>query len=94
MTLYRKKPVEIEAFQFIEGATVPSWFGDAIDQGRVWYQGGDEPYYTIKTLEGEMKASLSDFIIRGVKGEIYPCKPDVFSATYERVQSPNITTAE
>ncbi len=40
-------------------------------------------YYTIKTLEGDMRADMDDWIIRGVMGELYPCKPDIFAATYE-----------
>jgi hypothetical protein len=86
---YRKKPVVIEAFQIGAGdptAARPSWFVAAIQRGQVWFQGGDGPYYTIKTLEGEMRANHGDWIIRGVKGELYPCKPDIFAATYEPVQ--------
>jgi hypothetical protein len=49
----------------------------------VWTQGGDAPYATIKTLEGEMRAQVGDWIIQGVKGEIYPCRGDIFAATYE-----------
>lgn len=84
---YRKKPVEIEAFQVKAdfGAPKPRWFTDAIMRGDVWGQGGGNPYWTIKTLEGEMRAKLGDYIIQGVKGEIYPCKPDIFEATYEAV---------
>ena len=47
------------------------------------------PAITIDTLEGVMTASEGDFIIRGVKGELYPCKPDIFAATYEAVDSEN-----
>ena len=84
---YRKKPVVIEAMQLeddlrqhievvgwirSEGgeAFIPS-FGDWLD---------------IKTLEGTMHAELGDYIIRGVQGEFYPCKPDIFAATYEEVR--------
>ena len=42
--------------------------------------------FTITTLEGDMKASLFDYIIKGIKGEFYPCKPDIFEATYELIE--------
>jgi hypothetical protein len=85
MTEFRKKPVVIEAWQFDAPKFMPqpSWLRDAITSGKIYYQGGNVPYYTIETLEGKMKASEGDWIIRGVKGEIYPCKPDIFAATYE-----------
>ena len=91
---YRKKPVVIEAlkwdgsshrdmFNFLDGdhrspmATIGTNF--YIDYGKV--VGG----LVIKTLEGEHIASIGDYIIKGVKGEFYPCKPDVFETTYEPV---------
>lgn len=82
---FRKKPVVIEAWQFLlEGAAPrPQWLIDAINAGTAWYQGGEHPYYTIATLEGDHRADLGDWIIRGVKGELYPCKPDIFAMTYE-----------
>lgn len=46
-------------------------------------------YIMIDTLEGRMKASLNDWIIKGIKGEFYPCRPDIFEATYEPVDNPN-----
>ncbi len=75
MAKYRKKPVVIEAEQFLLGKELPFRnFGVCcLDNGR-WY---------IDTLEGEMTISDGDFIIRGVKGEFSPCKPDIFAATYE-----------
>lgn len=45
----------------------------------------DNPYIKIETLEGTMKASVRDYIIKGVNGEFYPCKPDIFEKTYEEV---------
>ena len=86
---YRKKPVVIEAFQL--GQAWPDWWGDAVSanvatthnvDGR--YRGGPD-YALIKTLEGTMRAEYGDWIIKGIKGELYPCKPDVFEATYEAV---------
>ncbi len=95
MSKWRKKPVVIDAvqwtgknqremFDFLTGQ--PDRFMKAegdnfyIDHGRV--EGG----LVIKTLEGEHVASIGDYIIKGVNGEFYPCKPDVFSKTYERVE--------
>lgn len=89
MPKFRKKPVVIEAWPFCgKGRDIvrlpkPDWLRAAIQNGTVYYQGGDDPYYTIETLEGVHRASVNDWIIRGVKGEIYPCKPDIFEATYE-----------
>ncbi len=87
MSLYRKKPVVIEAFDWHNANTpAPKWFADAIVSGKVYFQGGDNPYYTIETLEGKHRADPGDFIIQGIQGELYPCKPDIFEATYERVE--------
>lgn len=83
---FRKKPVEIEARQIniadYDAATaIVGWCG-----GRALGE-GDEPHVlAIPTLEGEMRAEDGDWIIRGVKGEFYPCKPDIFAATYSRVE--------
>ena len=91
---YRKKPVEIEAVQwtgenrqeiweFLAGpapATMETYGNNCyIDHSRV--KGG----LVIITLEGEHVASIGDYIIRGVKGEYYPCKPDIFQQTYDIV---------
>lgn len=87
MPKYRKKPVVIEAFQHTsnaEGHTVPypRWFMDAVINGTVF----DTPDGTfIKTLEGNHQITDGDFVIQGVKGELYPCKPDIFAATYDTV---------
>ena len=81
MTAFRKKPVVIEAWQFtgLDGVrSAPSW---VIAQDRI----GSNSLF-IKTLEGVMEASPGDWIIRGVAGEIYPCKPGIFAATYEPVE--------
>lgn len=84
MGLYRKKPVVIEAVQWLNRKIVcppgPLWFNQAEERCDIRLA-GDVLY--IKTLEGEMRADVGDWIIRGVKGEIYPCKPDIFAATYE-----------
>lgn len=76
---YRKKPVDIEAWQNSDENEFPVWVANA-DIGRE--PGG---VILINTLEGVMKAMPGDYIIKGVQGEIYPCKPDIFEATYEVV---------
>ncbi|MBN9458491.1 MAG: hypothetical protein J0I54_17815 [Bosea sp.] len=89
MGRFRKKPVEIEAWQFTlmkDAATQPDWLKAAFLDGAVFYQGGADPYLTIETLEGTHRASLGDWIIQGVKGELYPCKPEIFAATYDVVE--------
>lgn len=87
MAKFRKKPVVIEAWQYQPGnwSDKPGWLSDAVAAGAAWMQGGVSPYLTIKTLEGEMRAEVGDWIIKGVKGELYPCKPEIFGATYEAV---------
>lgn len=86
MASYRKKPVVIEAVQWhpaLTNGNPPDWLSAAIAGGKVYYQGGESPHLTIETLEGAHRADVGDWIIRGVKGELYPCKPDIFAATYE-----------
>jgi hypothetical protein len=75
---FRKKPVVIEAIQWT--GTNMGEIGEFMD-GIHWAMSGGN--LVIPTLEGDMAVSLNDWIIRGVKGEYYPCKPDVFEATYE-----------
>jgi hypothetical protein len=79
---FRKRPVVIEARQVTEAERdkVCVW---AIDGGATAYVPFSNDGIVIKTLEGDMKADIGDWIIRGVKGEHYPCKPDIFEATYE-----------
>ena len=89
---YRKKPVEVEAFCLTEESerTAPEWFERAVLNETVWIdrslQDGHAKIYgcTIKTLEGKMHAKVGDYIIRGVNGELYSCKPDIFKKTYEK----------
>lgn len=84
---YRKKPVIIEAIQFEDNSDriieIHEFMGG--DTIRVNYEDKDNPYLKIETLEGIMKASVGDYIIKGVNGEFYPCKSDIFEKTYERV---------
>ena len=78
---YRKKPVVIEAFRF-GFDVVPEWFLSKLTADQLsTYR--DLQSCEIGTLEGTMRADRGDFIIQGVKGEMYPCKPDIFEATYE-----------
>jgi len=89
MAKFKKKPVVIEAFLWTGGPDQtedPEWIVDAIKNGVVYFQDGENPYLTIETLEGKMRANSGEWIIRGVKGEIYPCKSDIFAATYEQVE--------
>jgi hypothetical protein len=82
--MYRKKPVVIEAFKWNPDAPVaetPAWFSDACGS-RVAIPELDGTV-TIGTLEGDHTARIGDYIIQGVKGELYPCKPDIFDMTYE-----------
>lgn len=81
---YRKKPVVIEAVQ---------WTGRNLGEIMDFSENGETFLHTIDgvsklhvcTLEGNMLANIGDYIIRGVKGEFYPCKPDIFEVTYEEV---------
>ena len=93
---YIKKPIKIEAIQLKEDNIIEVF--DFLDEAnyketksteeledfnqRMLKQG----YIEIETLEGIMKASVGDYIIKGVKGEFYPCKPDIFQVTYEEVR--------
>jgi hypothetical protein len=80
MGKYRKKPIVVEAVQ---------WSGNNIEEVRDFASSQSLPVtfepgrVYIETLEGVMAADIGDWIIRGVRGELYPCKPDIFAATYE-----------
>lgn len=98
MPRFRKKPVVIDAFQMtrarrVDNSEWPAWLNEA------WQLPRDEPgavsgvdgpgvgddQLRVVTLEGVNVVGWNDWIIRGVKGELYPCKPDIFAATYEEV---------
>lgn len=91
MSKYRKKPVVIEAITFNELVEHGIRVGGNTHKGIPWsfdYQGHpitheDDDCYLIPTLEGTMKFNRGDMLITGIKGELYPCKPDIFEATYE-----------
>ena len=91
---YRKKPIIIEAFKYdgdLKGADgeyyAPDWAVDAFEKGNLFYASVDTDSppceLFVKTPEGDMHVSVGDYIIHGVQGEIYPCKPDIFEETYE-----------
>lgn len=87
---YRKKPVEVEAVQWtgenvgeINGFCNPAKDFHIV-RNTIWSK--DKKTLLIKTLEGNMLANVGDYIIKGVNGEYYPCKPDVFAKTYEEVE--------
>ena len=86
MAKFRKKPVVIEAIQWTGDAKclAGTSFAPAYHAGAISRTDCALP---INTLEGEMLANVGDWIIRGVKGELYPCKPDIFDATYEPVDA-------
>lgn len=88
MPRFRKKPVEIEAFQF-DGRSntdpsVPPWFVEAVLDRKVV---AFPEHIEIHTLEGVMRAYRGEWIIKGVQNEIYPCKPDIFEMTYEAIDA-------
>jgi hypothetical protein len=82
---YKKKPVIIEAIQFVDDAERITEISNFVGEGLSIDYSKKEPVLKIKTLEGVMTASEGDYIIKGVKGEFYPCKPDIFDNTYEEV---------
>ena len=85
MARFRKRPVEVEAIQVDwDNAAIAEFMGSspifgADTENNTWVE--------IPTLEGIMRANRGDWIIRGVAGEFYPCKPDIFEATYEPVET-------
>ena len=107
MPKYRKKPVVIEAFQMTEerrqdNSEWPNWLNQAWQtphdkEGSIYPVNYPESDGTdklrITTLEGDQLVGWDDFIIQGVRGEIYPCKPDIFEATYDLVETFNSTEA-
>jgi len=85
---FRKKPVIIEAVQWTgeNFKEIQEFCPSVIDMG---YGGENSWPLSIPTLEGNMVAQRGDYIIKGVKGEFYPCKPDIFETTYERAEEDN-----
>jgi hypothetical protein len=98
MAKYRKKPVVIEAFQYDgdlkdrDGSWyVPAWAVEAYEKGVMYYSsescGAPPCELFIETLEGIHHVSIGDYVIQGVNGELYPCKPDIFEKTYESIKN-------
>jgi len=92
MAYFKKKPVVIEAIQLLKGMDIcsPSWWAKAIQSNVVTLHGfgkftRDVLSVNIHTREGVMCGSEGDWIIKGVTGELYPCKPAIFTATYDQV---------
>jgi hypothetical protein len=94
---YKKKPVVIEAFKYdgdLMGSDgkyyVPDWAVQANKEGILYFDSLDAESppceLFIRTLEGVHHASIGDYVIQGVNGELYPCKPDIFEKTYEVVE--------
>lgn len=100
MSRYRKKPVEIEAMQWDgtakDAGPIINWILSSGMRSARYYEPDEydncgakayhPPRIAIDTLEGTITASPGDYIIQGVQGEHYPCKPDIFEATYEKVE--------
>lgn len=90
---YRKRPVVIEAIQYtgLNPVEIKAFVGEAcrVEYYTAAWEAGAGPVVaqiTIHTLEGDMEVSPKDYVIKGVDGEFYPCKPDIFAKTYERVE--------
>lgn len=81
---YRKKPVVIEAIKY-EKEHIDRALDFCNNNENLQYNPEDNEYY-IHTLEGDMKVSDGDYIIKGINGEFYPCKPDIFEKTYEKLE--------
>ena len=89
---YKKKPVVIDAWKVehllqeaeTRWSDLPQPIRDAYEEGKIIFM---PDRLTIKTLEGVMTASLQDYVIRGVQGELYPCKPDIFEETYDELDN-------
>lgn len=79
---YRKKPLVIEAVQFDGTDASVEWLLPQLMSKEI---GRACSHLYINTLEGIMTADIGDYVIKGVRGEFYPCKPDIFEATYEQV---------
>lgn len=93
MAKYRKKPVIIDAVQFLRRFDWPEWFREAVTENKIIVYGtgkfanpNEKCYAKIETLEGTMRAQEGDYIIKGINNEFYPCKPDIFMKTYELVK--------
>ena len=80
---YKKKPVTIDAYQLSSEDPLPEWMECAFADGGIDRVGNK---FVVDTLEGAMVANQDDYIVMGVEGELYPCKPSVFEKTYEKAE--------
>ena len=80
---YRKKPVVVDVFRLQLYDAMPEWFADKVTSNDIIIH--PDGTCDIYTLEGVMHGDYGDYIIKGVNGEVYPCKPDIFAKTYEPV---------
>lgn len=80
-----KKPIEVEVWQLNPRKELPVWVDDAWRMKHVHYDMKSETWH-VETLEGEMVAHNGDYLIKGVKGELYPCKKSIFEETYDIVR--------
>ncbi len=103
MAKFRKKPIVIEAEQFIWkkshpllSSSEPSKIPNGVIKKVFTDYQDPKPYYKygVETLEGFMECKDGDWIIKGIKGEFYPCKPDIFEQTYEKVIPANVMEAK
>lgn len=91
--VFRKKPIEVEAVKVSDvlaaassnWSQLPDFVSDAYEKGKIIFL---HDAVLITTLEGHMRGEQTDWIIKGVRSELYPCKPEIFDATYEPVGSP------
>lgn len=86
---YKKKPVIIEAHRFNGSSTSKRQLENWIETGEFKHRGVhtmDYVEFQIETLEGMMAVIAGDYVIKGIKGEFYPCKPDIFEMTYEQIE--------
>ena len=84
MAKYRKKPVVIEAHKFTDENKNQVFNWIRCNTEAMFLDG--KPAIKIQTLEGDLIATLGDYVIKGIQGEFYPCKPDIFELTYEPVE--------
>ncbi len=89
MAKYRKKPIEVDAWKVVDLLSVAA--GESLpDVVLAAYEKGDVVFAVdeirVRTLEGVMTGGIEDMIIEGVHGELYPCKPEIFADTYDRVE--------
>lgn len=101
MSRYRKLPVEIEAIQWdgLNLQEIINFVGNNLKYEIIdtaWQVGKGKPYVDMEivTLEGNMKVSEKDYIIKGVNGEFYPCKPEIFEKTYEKLENYQMSKAD